>query len=173
MDLKKVIRTIPDSPKKGIMFRDITTLLSNPEAFQYVIDHLVERYKDKDIDFVVGIESRGFILGGALAHQLGKGFIPVRKPGKLPHHTESIEYELEYGVDALEIHLDALHDGAKVLLVDDLIATGGTLKAAVDLVEKVGGTIVDCAFVVELPDLKGREKVPNYPVYSMVSFEGD
>ncbi len=172
MDLKNVIQTIPHFPKLGIMFRDITTLLNNKDAFQCVIEHLAERYQERDIDYVVGIESRGFILGGALAHRLGKGFIPVRKPGKLPHHKISVEYELEYGIDRLEIHLDALHKGARVLLVDDLIATGGTLKAAIELVEKVGGVVEECAFIVELPELKGREKAKGYPVYSIVNFEG-
>jgi adenine phosphoribosyltransferase len=171
LDLKKIIRTIPDWPKKGIMFRDITTLLKNPKAFHYVIEKLADRYSFMKIDSVVGIESRGFILGGALAHCLRRGFIPVRKPGKLPHKTDKVEYELEYGSDALEMHLDAIQPGEKVLLIDDLLATGGTCKAAIDLVEKRSGKVIECAFIIELLDLKGREKLKGYSVYSMVQFE--
>tara|TARA_Y100000310_G_scaffold246869_1_gene252310 strand:- start:14162 stop:14683 length:522 start_codon:yes stop_codon:yes gene_type:complete len=172
MNIKEKIRTIADFPKKGIMFRDVTTLLKDPEGFNHVINLFVERYKDKDIDYIIGIESRGFILGGAIAHQLKKGFIPIRKPGKLPHNVDSIEYELEYGIDKLEIHLDALKEDDKVILIDDLIATAGTAKAAIELIEKRKAKIEECGFVMELPDLKGREKLNGYPIYSIVKFEG-
>ncbi len=173
MDIKSMIRTIPNFPKAGVMFRDITTLLKNPEGFSYVVDKFVERYKDIDIDIVAGIESRGFILAGAIAHRLNKGVIPIRKPGKLPHEVDSVEYELEYGKDKLEMHLDAINEGDKVLLIDDLIATGGTALAAAQLIEKRGGKVVECGFIIELPDLKGREKLNGYPLYSMIEFEGE
>lgn len=172
MDIKSKIRTIPDFPKQGIQFRDITTLLKDPVGFRYVIDHLAERYCTKKIDKIVGIESRGFIIAGALAHQLNTGFVPVRKPGKLPAETESIEYDLEYGKDKIEIHSDAIKHGDVILIVDDLIATGGTAKAAVELVEKLGGTVLECAFIVELPELKGAEKLAR-PYYAIVEFEGE
>ncbi len=172
MDIKSKIRTIPHFPKQGIQFRDITTLLKDPEGFRYAIDHLVQRYGAKRIDKIVGIESRGFIFGGALAHQLNVGFVPLRKPGKLPAETESQEYQLEYGSDKIEVHKDAIQKGDIVVIVDDLIATGGTCKAAIDLVEKLGGTVLECAFIVELPDLKGAEKL-NKPYYALVQFEGD
>lgn len=171
MDLKAKIRTIPNFPKHGIMFRDLTTLLKEPQAFRYVIDNLVHRYANKGIDKIVGIESRGFIIGGALAHQLNLGFVPVRKSGKLPSEKDTIEYELEYGKDRLEIHTDAIKHGDVVLVVDDLLATGGTAKATIELVERQGGTVIECAFIVELPELKGAEKLGK-PHYSMVSFEG-
>ena len=167
-----MIRTIPNFPKEGIMFRDVTTLLKDPIGFNYIIDKFVERYKEMDIDYVVGIESRGFILGGAIAHRLNKGFIPVRKPGKLPYNVDSIEYELEYGIDKLEIHLDALKQGDKVILIDDLLATGGTARAAVQLVEKRGAQVIEFGCVIELPELKGREKLNGYPIYKMIDFEG-
>jgi len=173
MDIKSMIRTIPNFPKQGIMFRDVTTLLKNPIGFNYVIDQFVKRYEDMDIDYVVGIESRGFILAGAIAHRLNKGFIPVRKPGKLPYDVDSIEYELEYGTDKLEIHLDALKEGDKVILIDDLLATGGTSRAAAQLIEKRGAKVIEFGCIVELPDLKGREKLNGYPVYNMIEFEGD
>jgi adenine phosphoribosyltransferase len=172
MDIKSKIRTIPDFPKKGIQFRDITTLLKDPEGFRYAVDHLVQRYCTKRIDKIVGIESRGFIFGGALAHQLNVGFVPARKPGKLPAETTSMEYQLEYGTDKIEIHTDAIKHGDVVLIVDDLIATGGTAKAAVELVEKLGGTVLECAFIVELPELKGAEKLAR-PYYALVEFEGE
>ena len=155
------------------MFRDITTLLKDPQGLRDVVKEFVERYKNKEIDVVVGVESRGFILGGVLAHELGAGFVPVRKIGKLPGKTRKIEYELEYGKDALEIHEDAINPGQKVLLIDDLIATAGTCKAAVDLIKGLGGEVIECAFIVELPDLKGREKIPDIPLFSLVCFEGD
>lgn len=173
IDLKSKIRTIPDWPKKGIMFRDITTLLQDKEVFKYVIDKFYERYKDKNIDITVGIESRGFIFGATLAYKLGCSFVPVRKEGKLPHHTMKEEYSLEYGNAVVEIHKDAITKGQNVLIVDDLIATGGTCKATINLVEKLGGKIVECAFVVGLPDLKGREKLKNYSFFSLTEFEGE
>jgi len=170
--LKQKIRTIPNFPKQGIMFRDITTLLKDKDGFRDVIAAFVARYRSQKIDVVAGIESRGFIIGGALAQQLGVGFVPLRKKGKLPYKTHKIEYDLEYGKDCLEIHEDAISAGDKVLLVDDLIATGGTAKAACDLVEKVGGTIVECAFIIDLPDLKGKEKL-GHPAFALVAFEGE
>jgi adenine phosphoribosyltransferase len=175
MPIKSRIRTVPHWPKKGIMFRDITTLLKDPVGFKLCIDDFVNRYKDKDIDIVVGIDSRGFILGGAIAYQLGKGFVPVRKKGKLPAATEKEEYELEYGTDVIEIHKDAIEKGQRVLIVDDLIATGGTALAATKLVKKLHGEIVELAFIVDLPDLGGRKKLEHagYAVYSQTSFEGE
>jgi len=175
MDLKSVIRTIPHWPKRGVMFRDITTLLKDAHAFNYVIDKLCERYKNVPIDLVAGIESRGFIIGGALAHRLNKGFIPIRKEGKLPHKTEKESYELEYGRATVEMHIDAIQKGSKVLLVDDLIATGGSLAAAINLIKKLGGEVVECAVIIELPDLHGREKIESkgYKLFSMVEFEGE
>lgn len=175
MDLKSVIRTIPHWPKHGIMFRDITTLLKDAKAFNYVIDKFYERYKNVPIDLVAGIESRGFIIGGALAHRLNKGFIPIRKEGKLPSKTEKESYELEYGRATVEMHIDAIQKGSKVLLVDDLIATGGTLVASVNLIEKLGGEVVECAVIIELPDLNGREKIETngHKLFSLVQFEGE
>jgi adenine phosphoribosyltransferase len=172
MDIKSKIRTIPDFPKQGIMFRDITTLLKDPAGFRYVIDHFVQRYAGKKIDKVVGIESRGFIIAGALAHQLNVGFVPVRKPGKLPGEKDSVEYELEYGKDTLEIHKDAIQKGDTVLIIDDLIATGGTAKATIELVQRLKGTVVECGFIVALPELHGKEKLFPVPFYAMCSFEG-
>ena len=171
--IKKAIRTIPHFPKKGIMFRDITTLLKDSDAFKETIDALVERYRDQSLDLVAGIESRGFIIAGVIAYLLGKGFIPIRKPGKLPADTFRVDYELEYGKDAVEMHKDSIYKGAGVLVVDDLLATGGTMKAACDLVEKAGGTVVECAFIVDLPDLKGREKLQKYQIFTLVEFEGE
>jgi len=169
-DLKKYIRNIPDFPKKGILFRDITTLLSNKDRFGQVVDTLYERYKDKNIDAVVAVDSRGFIFGGALAYKLGAGMTLVRKKGKLPHKTLSATYSLEYGEDTLEIHEDAFKPGARVLLIDDLLATGGTMAAVVDLVKKLKGEIVDVTFIIELSDLNGRAKLKDTPVYSMVKY---
>ena len=171
--VKQKIRTIPNFPKKGIMFRDITTLLKDREGFSRMLNILVDRYKGKDIDVVAGIESRGFIIGGALAHRLGLGFVPIRKPGKLPAKTVSQEYKLEYGADKIEVHVDAIQPGQNVLLVDDLIATGGTAKAACDLIEKLGGKIAECAFIVDLPELKGKDKLAPRDIYCMVKFEGE
>lgn len=172
--LKAKIRTVPDWPKKGIMFRDITTLLKDPEGFRKSIDFLVHRYIGRNIDKIAGIESRGFIIGSALAHQLGKGFIPLRKPGKLPAETVSQEYSLEYGTDKLEIHKDAIVPGEKVLVVDDLIATGGTCLAACKLIEKLGGRVEECAFLVDLPEIGGRKNIENagYKVFNLVEFHG-
>jgi len=175
MDLKSSIRTIPNWPKQGVMFRDITTLLKDAKAFNYIIDKLCERYKNDHIDLVAGIESRGFILAGAIAHELHKGFIPIRKEGKLPAKTENEHYELEYGRAAVEIHVDAIEKGSKVLLVDDLIATAGTLMASINLIEKLGGHVVECAVIIELPDLHGREKIEakGCKLFSLVQFEGE
>jgi adenine phosphoribosyltransferase len=171
MDIKAKIRTIPHFPKEGIMFRDVTTLLKDPQGFRYVIDHLVQRYANKGVTMVVGIESRGFILAGAVAHQLNVGFVPVRKPGKLPAEKDAVSYELEYGKDTLEIHKDAIQQNDCVLIIDDLIATGGTCKAAIELVEKQGCKVLECAFIVALPELHGMEKL-SVPSYAMVTFEG-
>ncbi|MBI5640793.1 MAG: adenine phosphoribosyltransferase [Nitrospirae bacterium] len=177
MPIKSKIRTIPDHPKKGIMFRDITTLIKDPVGFRLVIDNFTQRYVKGDIDFdvVVGIESRGFIIGGALAYTLGKGFVPVRKSGKLPAETISHEYELEYGTDKIEIHKDAVSKGTKVLLVDDLLATGGTALAAATLIEKLGGVIAEMAFIVDLPDVGGSKRLreKGYKFYAQTEFEGD
>ena len=170
--LKQKIRTIPDFPKSGILFRDITTLLADPEAFKSVIDLFIEHYRKEQIDLVVGIESRGFIVGAPLALGLDKGFIPVRKAGKLPGPTHGVEYELEYGTDLVEVHKDAIEKGSRVLMVDDLLATGGTMEGSSKLIEKAGGIITGYAFVIELIDLKGRTRLDK-PVYSLVSFEGD
>lgn len=177
MPIKSRIRTIPDHPKKGIMFRDITTLLKDPVGFRLVIDNFSQRYIEGkiDIDLIVGIEARGFIIGGALSYTLGKGFIPIRKVGKLPAEVERHEYELEYGTDTVEIHRDAIAKGSKVLLVDDLLATGGTALAAATLVEKLGGTIAEMAFIVNLPDVGGEKKLLDrgYKVFCLTEFEGD
>ena len=171
--IKNKIRTIPNFPKQGVMFRDITTLLKDREGFKETIDVLYNKYKSEKIDVVAGIESRGFIIGGALAYKLGTGFVPIRKKGKLPHAVHQEEYDLEYGKDVIEMHLDAIKEGDNVLLVDDLIATGGTAKAACKLIEKAGGKVVDCAFVVELPYLKGREKLKPWNAFALVEFDGE
>lgn len=168
--LKKHIRNIPDFPKAGILFKDITTLLKNKGAFKQAIDALAAKYKNKKIDAVVAVEARGFILGGAIAHRLGAGFVPVRKKGKLPYKTNSVTYALEYGRDTLEIHHDAIVAGERVLIVDDLLATGGTVKAVTDLVRQLQGKIVGIAFLVELKDLKGIAKLKGYPVYSLIKY---
>jgi adenine phosphoribosyltransferase len=173
MDLKEKIRTVPHWPIEGVMFRDITTVLQDPEAMKEACDRFYERYKGKKIDKIVGIDARGFIFGAVLAYQLNLGLILVRKKGKLPYKTVSAEYTLEYGTDTVEMHEDAIQKGDQVLIVDDLIATGGTISAAIELVEKLGGEVVECAFVIELPDLKGREKIKGYNIFSMVEFEGD
>ena len=175
MDLKTAVRTIPDYPKPGIMFRDITTLLADARAFRRAIDELVQPLAGAKIDKVAGIEARGFILGGAIAHQLSVGFIPIRKKGKLPYETIGESYELEYGVDEVEIHVDAIGEGDRVLLVDDLIATGGTAMAAIKLLERAGGEIVLCSFVVDLPDLGGADKLRamGKEVVSLMAFDGE
>lgn len=173
--IKEKIRTVPHWPKQGVMFRDITTLLKDPVGLRLTIDNLANRYREKEVDVIVGIDSRGFILGGALAYLLGKSFVPVRKKGKLPAETESQEYDLEYGTDELEIHKDAIKSGDKVVIVDDLIATGGTALAAASLVTRLGGNVHEMAFIVELPDLKGpaRLKKAGFPYYAQTSFEGE
>ncbi len=175
MNLAEVIRTIPDYPKPGIMFRDITTLLADARGFRRAVDELVQPLAGAKIDKVAGIEARGFILGGAIAHQLSVGFLPIRKKGKLPYETIAESYELEYGVDEVEIHVDAVRDGERILLVDDLIATGGTAGAAIRLLERAGATIVLCAFVVDLPDLGGAEKLRamGKTVTSLIAFDGE
>ena len=175
MLIKSRIRAIPDWPKKGIIFRDITTLLKDPVGLKLCLDDFIERYKNIDIDVIAGIDSRGFILGGALAYELGKGFVPIRKKGKLPAEVESEEYELEYGTDTIEIHKDAINQGQKVLIIDDLIATGGTALAAAKLVEKLGGQVVELAFIVDLPDLGGDVNIvtpSNGITPSMTHFRG-
>lgn len=177
MTIKSMIRSIPDYPKKGIMFRDITTLLKDPLGFRVTIDNLTQRYIKEftDFDIIAGIESRGFIIGGALSYCLGKGFIPIRKKGKLPAEVISHEYELEYGTDIIEIHKDAINKGDKVLIVDDLCATGGTALAAVALIEKLGGIVSELAFVVDLPDLDGSKKIieKGYSFHTLTEFEGE
>ena len=172
--LKDSIRSIPDYPKPGIVFRDITTLLSDPRAFRRAVDALVHPFAGGRIDQVAGIEARGFILGGAVAHNLGRGFIPIRKKGKLPSRVIGQEYALEYGVDTIEIHADAIQKGDRVLLIDDLIATGGTAGAAIDLIRKSGGEVVAAAFVIDLPELGGAAKLKakGVKVHTLVSFEG-
>jgi adenine phosphoribosyltransferase len=170
MGLKDCIRAIPDFPKPGILFRDITTLLKNSKAVKEAVDGLAKKYKNKKIDAVVAVEARGFIFGGALAHKLGAGFVPVRKKGKLPWKTNSATYELEYGTDTLEMHQDAIGAGDRVLIVDDLLATGGTVKAVIDLVGQLKGKIAGIAFLIELEGLKGREKLKGYPVYSLIKY---
>ncbi len=175
MAVKSKIRTVPNYPKQGIQFRDITTLLKDPEGFRATVDQLVSRYKDSKIDKIAGIESRGFILGAPLAYALGKGFVPIRKKGKLPAATIGHDYTLEYGTDRIEIHTDAIETGEKVLLVDDLIATGGTADAACTLIEKMGGKIVECCFIIDLPDIGGRARLERHghKVFALCEFEGD
>jgi adenine phosphoribosyltransferase len=170
MDLRRYIRDIPDFPKPGIVFKDITPLLADGPALRWTVDHLSERYRGA-VDVVLGIESRGFIIGAALAYALGVGLAVVRKPGKLPAQTFSAEYALEYGNDVLEIHRDAFGHATRVLLVDDLLATGGTASAAVELVEHLRGEIVECAFIIELAFLYGRQRLAPRPVYSIVRFD--
>lgn len=170
-DLKSKIRDVPDFPIKGIMFRDITTLLEDTEAFKFVIDHLYDRYRDKKIDRLVAIESRGFIFGGALADRLGCGFVPARKAGKLPADTVEESYSLEYGTATLQLHADAIEKGQRILVFDDLLATGGTLAATAKMVEQLGGEIVEIAVLIELTFLKGRDYLKDYPFYSMVEYE--
>jgi adenine phosphoribosyltransferase len=169
-DLKRRIRDIPDFPKPGILFRDITPLLSDGKAFQQAIDYLGERYLDKQIDVVVGVEARGFIMGAALAYKLGAGNILIRKSGKLPYKTHRTTYALEYGTDSLEIHQDAFRPGQRVLIADDLLATGGTISAAVELVRQLGGTIVELAFLIELTALKGRDKLKDHSIFSLIQY---
>lgn len=169
-ELKNSIRDIPDFPKKGIIFKDITTLLKDGRKFKNAVDFIVERYKDKKIDKVVAIEARGFILGGVVAYKLGAGIVPVRKKGKLPYETHSVEYELEYGKDSLEIHKDAVKPNDRVLVIDDLLATGGTMNAVCSLVEQLKGRIVEIAFLIELVFLKGRSRLKGRKVFSLIKF---
>ena len=174
MNLKDAIRTIPDYPRKGVMFRDITTLLADARSFRQAIDELVQPFAGSKVSKVAGIEARGFILGGAVAHQMSAGFIPIRKKGKLPHETVSIAYSLEYGVDQMEMHKDAVVRGEKVILIDDLIATGGTAEAACRLLTKLGAEIIAACFIVDLPDLGGARKIEKLgiPVRALMAFEG-
>jgi adenine phosphoribosyltransferase len=175
MPVKSRIRTVPHYPKQGIMFRDITTLLKDAAGLRATVEQLAARYADMKIDKVAGIESRGFIVGAPLAFVLGKGFVPIRKKGKLPAATIGHDYALEYGTDRIEIHTDAIEPGEHVLLVDDLIATGGTAVAACTLIEKIGGKIVECAFIVDLPDIGGRARLEaaGHKVFALCEFEGD
>ncbi|MGK7941708.1 MAG: adenine phosphoribosyltransferase [Crocosphaera sp.] len=172
MDLKGLIRDIPDFPKPGIIFRDITTLLSDAEGLRYTIDTLTEKCQTANLcpDYIVGMESRGFLFGAPLAYQLKAGFVPVRKPGKLPAAVHKVEYELEYGTDSLEIHQDALEDHHNVLIVDDLMATGGTAKATAELLEKIGCNVLGFAFIIELKALEGRKKLPDVPIITIVEY---
>jgi adenine phosphoribosyltransferase len=174
LDLRSAIRTIPDYPKKGIQFRDITTLLGNARAFRRTVDELVQPWAGSKIDKVAGIEARGFILGGAVAHQASAGFVPIRKKGKLPHETVRIAYSLEYGIDEMEMHKDAVSPGERVILVDDLIATGGTAEGAVKLLKQMGAEVLAAVFIVDLPELGGARKIRDLgvPVRTLVSFEG-
>src|SRR3989344_9343716 len=171
--LKSKIRTVPNFPKKGIMLKDITTLIQDPEALKTVILEMKKRCSDKKIDIIVGIESRGFIFGSILAHELGVGFVPVRKRGKLPASKMAVEYEKEYGMDAVEIHKDSIRKGENVLIVDDLLATGGTAVATTKLIEKTGGSIIGLLFLIELSFLNGRKKLDKYNIYSMVKYDKD
>lgn len=172
MELQSLIRDIPDFPQPGILFRDITTLLNNPQGLRYTIDLLTQKCRDANLvpDYIVGIESRGFIFATPLAYQLNAGFVPVRKPGKLPASVHSVTYELEYGTDSLEIHQDAIAPGAKVLIVDDLLATGGTAKATCELLTQIKAKTIGCAFVIELTTLGGRQKLPNIPIINLVEY---
>ena len=175
MPMKSRIRTIPDHPKPGIQFRDITTLLLDPVGFRIAVEGLAQPFRGRKIDKVAGIEARGFILGGAVAKELGAGFVPVRKPGKLPHETIGHDYELEYGTDRIEIHTDAIAKGEQVLLVDDLIATGGTAEAAIRVIEELGGEIIGLAVVIDLPDVGGRRRIEElgHKLTALCEFEGD
>jgi adenine phosphoribosyltransferase len=175
MPIKSKIRTVPHYPKQGIQFRDITTLLKDPVGFRLTINELANHYQGVQIDRIAGIEARGFILGAALAYKLGFGFVPVRKKGKLPAETIGQDYQLEYGTDRIEMHVDAISKGEKVLLVDDLIATGGTAEAACKLIESMGGQVVECCFVIDLPDLGGRARLESqgHSVFALCEFEGD
>ena len=169
-DLKSKIRDVPDFPKPGVVFKDITPLLADAQAFRSALDLLGDRYQGQGVDVVVGVEARGFIVGSALAYKLGAGHVIIRKAGKLPFKTHRAIYQLEYGTDTLEIHKDAFHPGARVLIADDVLATGGTIAAAIDLVKKVGGEILELAFLVELTFLKGSEKIQDYPIFSVIKY---
>jgi adenine phosphoribosyltransferase len=170
IDLEAYIRSIPDWPKKGILFRDITPLLADPKAFSAAVDALCAGFGEAGVEYVAAVEARGFIFGAAVAEKLGAGFVPIRKKGKLPFKTESVTYELEYGTDTLEVHSDAVGEAAKVLMIDDLLATGGTMAAACKLVEKIGGQIVGIAFLIELSELAGREKLGDYRINTVLSY---
>ena len=170
MDLKKSIRIVEDFPKKGISFKDITTLVADGEAFKYSIDAIVEHLKDKNVDIILGPEARGFIFGVPVAYALGVGFVPVRKPGKLPGEVERFEYDLEYGSNILEIHKDAIKPGQRVAIVDDLLATGGTTEAAIKLIENLGGEVVSLQFLIELEDLNGKAKLEGYHINSLIKY---
>lgn len=171
MDLKNSIRIIEGFPKEGISFKDVTTILNDKDAFKHTVDTLANYLKDKNIDIVVGPEARGFLFGAPVAYAIGAGFVPVRKPGKLPCETINSEYELEYGTDSLEIHKDAIKPGQRVAIVDDLLATGGTMKSVVELIEKLQGEVVSIDFVVELTELNGKEKLKNYDIMSLLKYE--
>ena len=173
MDLKETIRTVPNWPIEGVMFRDITTLMQDPEAFREACDRFHQRYKGQKIDKIIGIDARGFIFGAVLAYHLKVGFVPVRKKGKLPFRTIGEEYTLEYGTNSVEMHEDSVKKGERVVIIDDLIATGGTIAAAISLVERLGGKVIECAFVVELPELKGRDKIKGYDIFTLMEFEGE
>lgn len=173
MDIKDAVRTVPDFPKKGIMFRDITTLLKDKQAFEEVVEKFYEHYKDKKIDKVVSVESRGFIFGSVLAYKLGAGFVPIRKPGKLPAEVISQEYQLEYGTDSMEIHKDAIRPGERVLVHDDLLATGGTVSAACKLIEQLKGEVVGICFIIELLPLNGRKVIPDKDVFALIDYDTD
>lgn len=172
-EIEKYIRTIPDFPAKGVMFRDITSAIQDPKGLKLAIDEMQELLKDVEFDVIAGIESRGFIFGMPIAYNLGKAFIPIRKKGKLPCDTVSVSYELEYGTATIEMHKDAIKPGQKVVIIDDLIATGGTVEAAAKLVEEVGGVVSKMLFLIELPDLGGREKLGKYDILSVLSYEGE
>ena len=171
MDLASLIRDVPDFPVPGILFKDITTLIQEPDAFKYVVDELTSQYQDESIDAIAAIESRGFIFGAPLAYTLGAGFVIVRKPGKLPSSSISESYSLEYGTNMLEVHEDAIQPGQRVLLVDDLLATGGSARAAVNLVERLGGEVAGIVFLIELDFLNGRDQLEDYPIFSLVHFD--
>ena len=172
-EIEKYIRTIPDFPAKGVMFRDITSAIQDPKGLKLAIDEMQELLKGVEFDVIAGIESRGFIFGMPIAYNLGKAFIPIRKKGKLPCDTVSMSYELEYGTATIEMHKDAIKPGQKVVIIDDLIATGGTVEASIKLVEEVGGVVSKCLFLIELPDLGGRKKLAKYDVLSVLSYEGE
>ena len=171
MDIKNIIRNVPDFPVEGIQFKDITTLLKDKEAFRYCIDRITQHCKGLDIDYIAGIEARGFIIGAPVAYSLDVGFIPIRKEGRLPYRAEKITYQLEYGESTIEIHQDAFQKGSRIMVVDDLLATGGTTLAAFQLVERLGGVVVGADFIIELEMLQGREKLKNYPVFSLVKYK--
>jgi adenine phosphoribosyltransferase len=170
IELQRYIRSIPDWPKKGILFRDITPLLAEPKAFSAAVDALCNGFAEASIEYVAAVEARGFIFGAAVAERLGAGFVPIRKKGKLPYKTESVTYDLEYGTDTLQVHSDAISQGAKVLMLDDLLATGGTMAAACKLIENIGGQIVGITFLIELSDLHGREKLQGYNISTVITY---